>query len=262
MLFDAARGARCLGRGLQLIFRPGLRRYVIVPLAVNTLLFAILIAYGATQFADLVDWMLSPLPHWLDWLRYVLWPLFALVTLLAVFFGFSLVANLIGAPFNGMLAEAVERQLTGRAVAQDGDWKRVLRDVVPAILNEIRKIVYMLLRIVPLGLLFFIPVVNLAAPFLWAAFSAWMLAVEYADYPMGNHGLGFGVQRQRLRRRRGLALGFGGATLLATMTPVLNFLVMPAAVAGATILWVENLSGEAAAPTRRGALGRRPGRNP
>ena len=242
MVVDFVRGARCLGRGFGLMIRPGLRRYVLVPLVVNVLLFAGLITFGAAQFADLVNWMLSPLPDWLDWLRYLLWPLFALVALLTVFFGFSLLANLIGAPFNGMLAEAVERHLTGRTVSQPGDWRRVLVDVVPAMLGELRKLGYLLLWVIPLGILFLIPVVNLAAPFLWAAFSAWMLSIEYADYPMGNHGLGFGVQRARLRQRRGLALGFGGATLLATLTPVLNFLVMPAAVAGATVLWVENLA--------------------
>lgn len=245
MLVDALRGARCLGRGLRLIWRPGLRRYVIIPLLVNVVLFAGLTIYAASQFAEMVQWMLAPLPSWLDWLRYLLWPLFALVAMLTVFFGFSLVANLIGAPFNGLLANAVERQLTGRGVDDGAPWHQVLADIVPALLGELRKLGYFLRWVIPLGILFLIPGLNLAAPFLWIAFSAWMLSVEYADYAMGNHGLGFRVQRERLRRRRGLALGFGGATLLATMTPVLNFLVMPAAVAGATILWVENLSDDA-----------------
>jgi CysZ protein len=33
-------------------------------------------------------------------------------------------------------------------------------------------------------------------------------------------------------------MGFGGATLVGTMIPIVNFIVMPAAVAGATALWV------------------------
>ena len=43
-----------------------------------------------------------------------------------------------------------------------------------------------------------------------------------------------------------LALGFGGAVMVATAIPLVNFLVIPAAVAGATVLWVERL--ERAAP--------------
>jgi len=92
---------------------------------------------------------------------------------------------------------------------------------------------------VPFLLLFLIPGINLIAPFTWLAFSAWMLAVEYADYPMGNHGLRSDEQKQRLGNKRLLSLGFGGAVTVATMIPVVNFLVMPAAVAGATAMWVK-----------------------
>jgi CysZ protein len=42
-------------------------------------------------------------------------------------------------------------------------------------------------------------------------------------------------------QKRFLNLGFGSAVSVATMTPFLNFLVMPAAVAGATALWVDQL---------------------
>ncbi|MEZ5582290.1 MAG: hypothetical protein R3F37_05475 [Candidatus Competibacteraceae bacterium] len=43
----------------------------------------------------------------------------------------------------------------------------------------------------PLLVLFVIPGVNVIAPLLWLVFGAWMLALQYADYPMGNHGLRF-----------------------------------------------------------------------
>jgi CysZ protein len=87
--------------------------------------------------------------------------------------------------------------------------------------------------------LFLIPVLYPVAPFLWLAFGAWMLALEYADYPMGNHGLRFPEQRRRLREQRLTSLGFGATALLLTMIPVVNFVAMPAAVAGATALWVQ-----------------------
>lgn len=244
MIGDTARGIGCFADGFKMLSQPGLRRYVLVPLLLNVILFSGLIWFGIERFADLVDWLLSPLPGWLDWLRYLLWPLFALTALLTVFFTFSLVANLIGAPFNGLLSEAVERRLTGQRVDEGGDWKRMLAEIGPALLGEVRKLSYFALRAIPLAILFFIPGLNLAAPILWAAFGAWMLAIEYGDFPMGNHGIGFVAQRSLLRRRRGLAFGFGGMAMLATMVPVLNFLVMPAAVAGATQLWVRHLRRE------------------
>jgi len=73
----------------------------------------------------------------------------------------------------------------------------------------------------------------------------WMLALQYTDYPMGNHGLNFTEERQLLKQNKQLAWGFGAGILLITFVPVLNFLAMPAGVAGATALWVDRLSTKA-----------------
>lgn len=235
---ELATGSRGFMEGLRLIRKPVLRRFVLIPLLLNILLFAGLLWYAVGWVGALIDWLLGYLPGFLDWLSYLLWPIFALVSALVIFYTFSAVANLIGAPFNELLAAAVEKHLTGQPVEEAGDWKTVVKEFVPSLLSELRKLLYFILWAIPFGLLFLIPGINLAAPFLWALFSAWMLSVEYVGYPMVNHKLLFTEQRTRLRRRRGLALGFGGTTLLFTMIPVLNFLVMPAAVAGATALWV------------------------
>jgi CysZ protein len=237
-------GASYLLRGLRLIHRPGLRPYAYIPLAINTLLFTTFIWLGAARFSTLIDTLL---PEWLDWLSWLLWPLFAVTMAIIVFFIFSMIANLIGAPFNGLLAKAVERQLTGQEINDYSTWKELLRETLPAIWMELNKIGYFTLRAVPLLILFLIPGLNVFAPFLWIAFSAWMFTLEYMDYPMGNHGVTFPEQRRRLQRHRLLGLGFGGATMLANSIPLVNFLVMPSAVAGATALWVRHLksSGQA-----------------
>jgi CysZ protein len=109
------------------------------------------------------------------------------------------------------------------------------------VLSEGRKLVYYLVRATPLLILAWIPVVNLAVPVLWLALNAWMLALEYADYPMGNHGVAFAEQRARLAKKPLVALGFGAAALALTLIPVLNFIAVPTAVAGATALWVGEL---------------------
>ena len=54
------------------------------------------------------------LPDWLDWLAFVLVPLAVLAGLTVMFFSFTLLANFIASPFNGLLAEAVELRLGGR----------------------------------------------------------------------------------------------------------------------------------------------------
>jgi CysZ protein len=59
---------------------------------------------------------------------------------------------------------------------------------------------------------------------------------------MGNHDLSFANQKKKLGTRRGLVLGFGGSVMVLTTIPLINFVVMPLAVAGATIIWVEQLA--------------------
>jgi CysZ protein len=241
-------GAVYFMRGVRLIFVPGIRPYVAVPLVVNILLFSALIYFGTGWFGELLDWLLDWLPDWLDWLTILLWPVFFIAVLVIVFFTFSLVGNLIAAPFNGLLAEAVECHLTGATIP--GGWKKMIADLGHTIVSELRKLTYIVLWGIPLLLLLVIPGLNVAFPFIWILFGAWMLAISYVDYPMGNHGLTFPEQRRRLGERRYLALGFGGAVMCALAIPVVNFLVIPAAVAGATIMWVERLGGvKSEAPT-------------
>jgi len=233
-------GMHYIFEGLRLIRQPGLRRYVAVPLLVSVVLFSAAIA-GLTHWLEvLINMLLGYLPGWLDWLQYLLWPVFALLGVLVIFYSFSIITNLIAAPFNGMLAEAVEQHLTGQPI-DTGGWKALAKDIVPSLVSELRKLLYFALRALPLGLLFLIPGINVAAPFLWALFSAWMLVIEYIDYPMANHLLHFSTQRKLLRSRRFLAYGFGGGSLLLTMIPLLNFLAMPVSVAGATAMWVGEL---------------------
>jgi CysZ protein len=238
-------GAGYVLRGLRLITQPGLRRFVLVPFLINTVLFATLGWYAYRQLDTFIDWLLPP---WLEWLSWLLWPLFGLAGLLIAFYTFTVMANLIAAPFNGILAEKVESHLSGSDARVSGSASKLLRELVSALLGELRKLGHLALRAVPLLLLFVIPGANLVAPVLWILFSAWALALEYADYPMGNHSLTFPEQIKRLRERRMTALGFGGGVLLLTVIPVLNFVAVPAAVAAATIMWVEQLR-PSASPT-------------
>ena len=237
-------GASYLLRGLKLIMQPGLRRFVAIPLAINLVLFAGLIWFGASQFEALLNSVMPELPDWLQWAEWLLWLLFGVSALLVLFFAFSLLANIVAAPFNGLLAEAVEVHLTGEQLDGDSGWKKMLTELVPTFIDELRKLLYLLAWTIPFLLLFLIPGINIIAPFAWFAFMAWMLVLEYADYPMGNHGLRADEQKLCLRKKRLMSLGFGGAVSVATMIPVVNFLVMPAAVAGATAMWVEQFQGQ------------------
>ena len=234
-------GAGYLLRGLRLLTKPGVRPFVLIPLLVNIVVFSLLIWLGIDQFEQLINRFLPDDESWLAWLRWLLWPLFAIALVLVVFYTFTVIANLIAAPFNGLLAEKIESYLGGEPPSQPGGAKQLMKEILPSLYSELRKLFYFLLRAIPLLILFFIPVLNTVAPFLWLLFSAWYLALEYGDYPMANHSLPFKEQHRRLKQARLTSLAFGGSLTAMMMVPVLNFVAMPAAVAGATLFWREQL---------------------
>lgn len=244
MLSNPISGVLYFLSGLKLITRSGVRRYVLIPLLINVILFGGLVILGINQFEALLDWLMPEIPQWLQWLAWLLWVFFALATLLIVFYTFTLVANLVSAPFNGYLALAVERHLTGHApvTAMSAGASGVLAETGATLRQEAGKLFYLATRSLPVLLLFFVPVLNVAAPLIWIVLSAWMLALEYMDFPMGNHGVRFVDTRQRLAEKRMLSLGFGGAAMVGTLIPFFNLLVIPVAVAGATAMWVKEFA--------------------
>lgn len=225
-------GFLCLWEGLRWLGRERLRAHLILPSLVSLLSFSLAIWMGYDLFGGLLDRFL-PEDAWYSAIRWLLWPLFALAVALVVFYGFTLVANLVGAPFNGRLAAEVERLETGK-LPQGGDLPFAAA-ILPALGSEIQKIGYYLLRAIPLLVLFVIPGLNLLAPPLWLLLNAWFLALEYCDFSLENHDVPFSKQKQWLRRHRWGAIGFGSAVVLMMMVPLLNLATMPAAVIGATL---------------------------
>jgi CysZ protein len=241
----ALAGPGYLLRGFRLMWQPGVRRFVLVPLLVNiaTVVGLFLWLWPALQ-AMVAGW-LGLLPDWLSWLAFLVWPLVWVLGVLIFCFALSILANLIASPFNGFLAAHIERHLTGK-LPESG--MSPSREMLDGLQTELRKLLFYASRALPLAalslILFFVPGLNALIPVLWFMFGAYMLALEYVDYPASNHGLSFTQKRGILGRHRGLGLGFGATVMLLTALPLANLLVMPAAVAGATALWVEHMQKE------------------
>ncbi|BBT18693.1 sulfate transporter CysZ [Metapseudomonas otitidis] len=243
----ALSGPQYLGEGLKLILRPGLRLFVLLPLTLNLLLFIALIGFAMREFSGWVDAFMPSLPDWASFLEYLIWPLFVALVVLLVFFTFTMIANIIAAPFNGFLAEKVEVVVRGQDDFPPFSWAELVAMVPRTIGRELRKLGYFLPRAAGLLILSFIPMVNLVSTPLWFVFGIWMMAVQYIDYPADNHKLGWNEMLAWLREKRWQSLGFGGSVYLALLIPFVNIVMMPAAVAGATLFWVRE-GGDKALP--------------
>ena len=215
------RGLGYLGEGFRLIRQPGLRLFVVIPIVINVFLFAILFYFMAEGFAALIATAMGFLPDWawlqaLDWL---FWILYGAVILLMLAYGFVIVANLIGSPFYGYLAELTEKHLTGQEINTDDSWAVIIKDIPRALWREVQKILYYLPRAIGLFIIGLVPVVNVVAAVLWFLFNCWMMALQYVDFPADNHKVSFSTLRRLLGETRLSALGFGLPVALAAMVP-------------------------------------------
>ncbi|ELL4669133.1 sulfate transporter CysZ [Vibrio fluvialis] len=230
--------------GFDIAVSPGIRRFVLMPLLTNILLVGGALYYLFSHLDSWInDWM-GQIPDWLSWLSYILWPLLV-ITILATFsYFFSTLANFIAAPFNGLLAEKVEEKLTGKKVNDDGVLA-VVKDVPRIMAREWRKLVYVLPKAIGLFILLLIPALGQTlGPILWIIFTAWMLAIQYCDYPFDNHKVTFNDMRNSLKQKQDKAYTFGMLVSVLTTIPVVNLFVMPVAVCGATAMWVNEFRGQ------------------
>jgi CysZ protein len=250
MVGEFSRGVRYFLKGTGLVTRPGLRIFVLAPLLINLVIFGLFSYWAFAWFSGWVEGLTSYLPDWLnellpDWVLQVFnWLLlltFGLLLLITMGFSFSLVANMIAAPFNGLLAERVEQYLTGKTPPPESLPAMIWRTLG----RELRKWVYFFPRTLAIMLacliLFFMPGLNLFIPVITFIWGAWSMSMQYIDYPADNHQLPFDNIKQTAQKRKPLHFGFGMVVFGLTTVPLVNFVIMPVAICGATALWLEEL---------------------
>jgi CysZ protein len=109
--------------------------------------------------------------------------------------------------------------------------------------RELRKLLYYLPMALGVLVISFIPGLQALSPFLWFILGAWMMSLQFIDYPMDNHRLPFNDVKEACASRRLSSLGFGAVVAFVASVPLLNFIVIPAAVIGATLMWCQELRG-------------------
>ena len=179
--------------------------------------------------------------QWLAWLLPLLRTIFIVAMLFVAAFTFNMVANVISAPFNGPLAERVEARLTGNQPPVGLPLTQLIISMPGTILHEIGKWIYLARWLILIAILSFIPLIQLAAPLLAVFFGAWVLALEYLDYPMGNHQIKFRDVRGHAKKHRVPVMSFGAVVMLLSAIPVVNLVVVPIAVVAATVLHVDKM---------------------
>lgn len=228
-------GGQLFLSGLQLALAPKLRRYIIVPATMGILAFSLTLVLMVMPLAgEASAWLQQNLPDWLNWLHNMLLIAVYITLGLAGFWLSSLMVTLVAAPFLGQLAEATWALSHATAPPPPAN---ILTSVGFSIRRELQKLGYQIPRLLGLLILSFVPGLNLFMPLLWFGFGAWLMATQFADYASESQGQSFKFTLQQLAQARARTLGFGTCVSLTLAIPLLNFLVIPAAVVGGTLLW-------------------------
>lgn len=244
-------GFSYLFRGFSMLGQKGLKRWVFIPLLLNTLLFSLVIWLLVTVVND---WILTAANSinldntWFDFLDdilYVLlWFIFGLTIAALLYYTFIRVAYIIAGPFNAFLAEKVEAQATNTLQPNTSYWD-LAKQIWPMLKNELAKLRYEIGRTILVALvclmLSFTGPFALFVPVVWFVFNGWIYGFLFLDYPLDNNGFKLRDELKVLHSNRVMTLSFGSMVAVMTMIPIVNFLVMPAAVIGATLLWVEKI---------------------
>ncbi|WP_127499355.1 EI24 domain-containing protein [Actinoplanes solisilvae] len=228
-----------LARGLGLVLRhPKLLALGLLPALISGLLYGTALFFLVDYLPELsatVTWFAD---GWSEWARDVARVLGGIALVGAsVLFGvltFTAVTLLIGDPFYERISELVEDEFGGVAgEVEVGFWPSLRRSLV----DSLRLIGLSILIGIPLFLLGFVPVIGQTViPVLAGAIGGWLLAVELTGVPFQRRGQRLRHRRVVLAKNRPLALGFGVAVFCCFLIPLGAVLLMPAAIAGATLL--------------------------
>jgi len=232
---DFFAGVRLLGTGLRLwITDPKLMLFGAIPAFIVAAVYAVGITALVLNFDRLVGWAASfsaDADPWVHDLVTILIgiAIFAIAGLLIVY-TFVAVTLAVGDPFYEKIWQRVEERLGNAPTGEEtGFWKTV-GDSIGFLFATIGTS----LLILVIG---FIPLVGqIAGPVLGAMFGGWFLTLELAARPFEKRGLTARDRRAALGARRATSIGFGVAVWLVFLIPFGAVIVMPAAVAGATVL--------------------------
>lgn len=159
---------------------------------------------------------------------------FLVVAFLIVVYAFTAITLAIGAPFYERIWKHVESRF---GEVPDEGVKGFWHSLGKGLGDGLRMFVPTVLLGIPLFLLGLVPVAGqLLVPIVGAFVGGWFLAVELVGFAFDARGKTLRERRAALKTLRPMTLGFGVATYLVFLLPAGAVFVMPAAVAGATLL--------------------------
>jgi len=219
--------------GVRRLSTKGLKRFIILPILFNLILFSALFYSVYHYLFPYAQIYINQLPAWLGFMSGVLFVVFILSCFLIFLSAFTVVFNLLAAPFNGFLAEKAQYIFYNEVIPSLSFSTIAIRSIK----RQGHFILYFIPRFLCMCILFFIPFLHPVFPFIWFAFNAWILSVQYQDFAMDNNLVSFSEMKRKIAKNKAQTFGFGSLVHIISFIPLLNIFIMPAAVIGGVLMY-------------------------
>ncbi len=228
-------------QAMPLLLKPKVRTYAFLPLCLTISI----LSSGAYFLSSAIDTILSLIaPDYPNWFSSVIsWALSALISVWASFLLLGLI-NILSCPFNSLLSSKVLLYLSG-SLEQTRNPKSLIveiRESFSALKAELKKVLYYIKLASIVLVLSLIPGINIFAPVFWVLFGAWMLTIEYLDYPFSNNQVIFPESLKTMTSQKATCLGFGLSITLIALVPIVNWLTIAIGVIGAALIYHEKFT--------------------
>ena len=229
-----------------LLARRGVKRFAILPMLATLVVYTLVILLALWLFSQW-DWGVSGEP-WQFWGGFVSWLhrlvdgtldvvkwIAAVPVLLAVcYFSFTAVGMIVGAPFNDLLSERVERSVCGEQARPQLSKGARLRSMVMTTGDAVKlvcKQIFFMILVLPFLL---VPVVGFVPLLLVTAYFS---GVGFVDIAMSRNGFNHALKKPVFKEKRWLILGLGLAMELLFLIPFAALLILPLGVTSGTLFY-------------------------
>jgi len=206
-----------------------------------------LLIYGSV-FILSYSWFTGSIESWLGiegaeagfWLRFLHTALLIIGFILLLFFCyllFTILGNVITAPFNEEISQRVEEIVVG---TKEGHKMGFWEDAYISIKGEVQKLAFYLIILLLIFSLNLIPIAgSVIATVLGVIFSSFYNALDFLDYPMTRKRMRFRDKLKVTRKGKLVTYGFGFTAFLLLFLPVINVFMKPILVVAGTSLYYE-----------------------
>ena len=243
-LSDFLRGLKKPFSGLAYLFNHrGLKRYAVLPLIVNIILYiaatAVFLYFLWHWEIGFVEWSFwGPVGGWLasavNWLGWMVKLIVAMLALGAAFFTFTAVGMLVASPFNDLLSEKVEVVYCGSDNKISLPFRTTTKATLLSVYDSLGNLVRQLLFTVAALPFLLIPLVGFLPLFLVGAYFA---GFGFIDSAMARNFLRTPHKRLLTNKRFWEILGFGLAMQACFAIPFAGLLLMPVGVTAGTLIY-------------------------